>query len=260
MRINHLAVAVLIAISFISGQAQAPDPAKVDDLATAISHAEGFGKPHTIPTRYHNPGDLKAFSDSTPIPGQVRIGKAGHIVFRDDEAGKAALRNYIVRMMDGSSSHYRSSLTLNQVARRYAQDWRPWVKVVSRELGVSPNTTLRAYFNPNCAVVRPTTVRAAIKPSVKPPVEAALPPEPLSFRPLTAANSKPSPPAVSFSESRRALDAVLEAPVKVPPLVEGHDVAQHHRLRFLHRAPSDDQPVGTVRVVSSMTDSRPSLR
>jgi len=255
MRINHLAVAVLIIIPSLTGQAQAPDPARVNDLATAISHAEGFGKRHTIPTRYHNPGDLKAFSVSTPLPGQVRIGKAGHIVFKDDEAGKAALRDYIARMMDGRSAHFRPNLTLNQVARRYAQNWRPWVKVVSRELGVPPTTTLQAYFNMNNS-----SVRANVRPIIKPPREAALPPEPLSFRPLTTANPAPSPPAVSFSESRRALDAVLDVPVKVPPLVEEHDVAQHHRLRLFHRAASDDQPAGTVRVVSSMTDSSPPLR
>jgi len=251
MRINHLAVAVLIIIPSLTGQAQAPDPSKVNDLATAISHAEGFGKRHTIPTRYHNPGDLKAFSGSTALPGQVRIGKAGHIVFRDDEAGKAALRDYIVRMMDGRSAHFRPNLTFNQVARRYAQNWRPWVKVVSRELGVRPTTTLQAYFNMNSS-----PAKANAWPVVKPPVEAALPPEPLSFRPL--ADPKPAPPAVSFPESRRALDAVLDVPVHVPPLVE-EDASQHHRLRLFHRG-SDEQPTGTVRVVSSMTDSRPPLR
>ena len=253
MRINHLAVAVLIIIPSLTGQAQAPDPAKVNDLATAISHAEGFGRRHTIPTRYHNPGDLKAFSGSTALPGQVRIGKAGHIVFKDDEAGKAALRDYIVRMMDGRSAHFRPNLTLNQVARRYAQNWRPWVKVVSRELGVPPTTTLQAYFN-----VNDSSVRAKVKPVVKPPIEAALWPEPLSFRPLAAADPKPAPPAVSFPESRHLLEAALDVPVHVPPLVE-EDASQHHRLRLFHRG-SDEQPTGTVRVVSSMTDSRPPLK
>jgi hypothetical protein len=239
------------------GHAEAPDPDKVNDLATAISRAEGFGKRHTIPTRYHNPGDLKGSRSSTPLEGQVRIGKAGHIVFKDDEAGKAALRDYIVRMMDGRSAHFNPNLTLKQVARRYAENWRPWVKVVSSDLGVSPNTTLRAYFNMN-----DPTVKAPVKPAVKPPIEAALTPEPLSFRPLAAAAANPKPlppPAVSFPESRRTLDAVLDFPVRVPPLVE-EDVAQHHRLRLFHRAASDDQPTGTVRVVSSMTDGRPPLR
>ena len=233
MRINHLAGAVLIVLSSVVGYAQAldPDPDKVNALATAISRAEGFGKRNTIPSRYHNPGDLKAFRNSTPLEGQVRIGKAGHIVFKDDEAGKAALRDYIVRMMDGRSAHFNAGLTLNQVARRYAQNWRSWVRVVSGELGVPPTTTLRAYFQVN-----------------------AVPPPALSFRPLPAANPKPLAPAIAFPESRHVLAAVLEVPVHVPPLVE-EDVAQHHRLRLFHRAGSDEQPTGSVRAVSSMQDS-----
>jgi hypothetical protein len=55
------------------------------------------------------------------------------------------------------------------------------------------------------------------------------------------------------------LDAVLEIPVNVPPLVE-EDAAEHHRLRLFHRAGSDDQPAGTVRVVSSMEESRTTWR
>lgn len=243
---------MLIVTASLMGRAQGPDPDKVDDLATAISHAEGFGKRHTIPTRYHNPGDLKALSGSTQLPGQVRIGKAGHIVFKDDEAGMAALRDYIVRMVDGRSTHFRPNMTFNQVARRYAQNWRPWVNAVSRELGVRPTTTLQAYFNMD------SSPKANVKPVVKPPIEAALPPAPLTFRALPAANPKPSPPAVSFRESRHMLDAVLYVPVRVPPLVED-DVAQHPRLRLFHRV-SEEEPTSTVRVVTSMTDSRPPLR
>jgi hypothetical protein len=206
MRINHLAVTLLIVVSSIVGHAQGPDSGKVNDLATAISHAEGFGKRGAIPSRYHNPGDLKARPDSVPLAGQVRIGKAGHIVFKDDEAGKAALRGYILKIMDGRSRHFRSDMTLSQVARVYAKNWRPWVKIVSTELGVPPTTTLRAYFHKGAALSA------------------------VSFRPLSAANPTPLPPVLSFPESRSVLDAVLDIPVDVPPLVE-EDVPQHHKLR-----------------------------
>lgn len=226
MRINHLAVALLIVVSSIVGQAQGPDTGKVNDLATAISHAEGFGIRGTIPSRYHNPGDLKARPDSAPLAGQVRIGKAGHIVFKDDEAGKAALRDYILKMMDGRSGHFHSNMTLKQVARVYAQNWRPWVKVVCTELGVPPTTTLRAYFYngavPSAVSFRPSS---ATNPTPPPPVPLAV-----SFRPLPATNPTPLPPAVSFSEPRSVLDAVLDIPVNVPPLVE-EDVPQHSKLR-----------------------------
>ena len=260
MRINHLAVALLIAASPITGQVQGPDPGKVDDLATAISHAEGFGVRRALPSRYHNPGDLKALSASTPLAGQVRVGKAGHIVFKDDEAGKAALRDYIAKMMDGRSSHFHPDMTLNQVARRYAENWRPWVKIVSRELGVPPSTTLRAYFYADSTSMRGGGRRPFIGPSFT-PREAPLE---VSFRPLPAtrpaADPIPLPPAVTVPESQSALDAMLDVPVHVPPLVED-DVPQHHKLRLFHpRAGSDGQAVSTVRVVSSMQDNRTTWR
>lgn len=205
MRNNHLAVALLILVSSIVGHAQGLDIRKVNALATAISHAEGFGIRGSLPSRYHNPGDLKASSASVQLAGQVRIGKAGHIVFKDDEAGKAALRDCIIQMIDGRSGHFHPNMTLNQVARVYAENWRPWVKIVSTELGVPPTTTLRAYFH-NGAVASA-----------------------VSFPPLSAANPTPLPPALTFPESRYALDAVLDIPVHVPPLVQ--DVPQHRKLR-----------------------------
>ncbi len=205
MRINHLTVGLLV-VSSIAGHAEGLDSDKVNALATAISHAEGFGRRGTIPSRYHNPGDLKTSSGSVPLTGQVRIGKAGHIVFKDDQAGKAALRNCIVQMMDGRSTHFRPHMTLDQVARVYAKNWRPWVKIVSTELGVPPSTTLWAYFHKNAA---PTAE---------------------NFRSFArGANPLPVPPLVRFPESRNILDAVLDIPVDVPPLVE--DVPQHHRWR-----------------------------
>ncbi len=227
---------MLIGVVPVAGSAQMPDTGKVDDLATAISHAEGFGKRHTLPSRYHNPGDLKTRRGCARLGGQVRVGKAGHIVFKDDEAGKAALRDYISKMMDGRSGHFHPDMTFNQVARRYAQDWRPWVKIVSTELGVRPNTTLRAYFHTD-----------------------EVPPQ-LSFRPLPEPTPAPLPPVVTVPESRSALDAMLDVPVHVPPLVE-EDAPQQHKFRLFHPcSDSDGQAVSTVRVVSSMQASTTSWR
>lgn len=197
----------------MAGQAQGPDSQKVNALATAISHAEGFGIRGTIPNRYHNPGDLKANGGSDPWPGQIRIGKAGHIVFKNDEAGKTALRDCIIKMMDGRSMYFKPDMTLNQVARRYAQNWRPWVKVVSKDLGVPPTTTLRAYFETKDK-------------------EDALPA--LSFRPLPPANQATKPPVIAVAQPH-VLDAVLDIPVDVPPLVE-EEAPQHHKLPLLRAA------------------------
>jgi len=124
MRINHLAVALLIVVSSIVGHAQGPDTGRINDLATAISHAEGFGRHGTIPSRYHNPDDLKAHPDSVPLAGQVRIGKAGLILFRDDEAGKAAPGDHFLKMMDGRSGHFHGDIPSRTGGRARAE--RRW--------------------------------------------------------------------------------------------------------------------------------------
>ena len=241
MRIHRLEVALLIVLFSVAGYAEGPDTDKVNHLATAISHAEGFGKGQTIPSRYHNPGDLKAFSRSTQLAGQVRIGKAGHIVFKDDEAGKAALRDYVQSMLDGRSSHYHPDMTFSQVAHVYAENWRPWVKVVSKELGVSPNTTLRAYF-------RSVSLQ---------PVQPVL-----SFRPLPEVNPAPVAPPVNTPESGRILYTVADAPVHVPPLVEESQTqaAQRHKWQLLRTRATSGQAVTEPVRVSTAQDDRPFWR
>lgn len=141
---------VLLAASLILPtclKAQATD-SKIDSLATAIARAEGFGRPHAIPTRYHNPGDLKSRPDYPKLPGQKAIGKGGHIIFKNDAAGWAALKAQITKMSEGRSHHFKPDMTLMQVAKKYAGNWRPWIKIVSRTLDVSPTTTLMAYLTP----------------------------------------------------------------------------------------------------------------
>lgn len=122
--------------------AQTVDKQKVGEFATAVAHAEGFGVKHAIPTRYHNPGDIKSLPTAAKLPGQKSLGKGGHVVFRTDAAGWDALTDQITKMVDGRSKHFNADMTIAQVAKRYAGNWRPWVKIVSRELGVEPNTKL----------------------------------------------------------------------------------------------------------------------
>ena len=127
----------------IIGQAQTVDKQKLNCFATAVAHAEGFGVRHAIPTRYHNPGDLKSRRDLHRLPGQKRLGKGDHIVFESDAAGWAALRDYLSKMVDGRSKRYNPDMTLAQVSRTYAGNWRPWLRTVARELNVEPSVKLR---------------------------------------------------------------------------------------------------------------------
>jgi hypothetical protein len=125
------------------GQAQTVDKQKLNSFATAVAHAEGFGVRHAIPTRYHNPGDLKSAAIYTPLPGQKKLGKADHVVFVSDAAGWAALRDYLSKMVDGRSKRFNPDMTLAQVSRVYAGNWRPWLRTVARELNVEPTVRLR---------------------------------------------------------------------------------------------------------------------
>jgi hypothetical protein len=141
---------LLLTFALFIGTALAQvDAQRVDALSHAIAAAEGFGIPHTIPTRYHNPGDLKSRPGITPLPGQVRIGKAGHIVFVNDAAGWTALHEYLTKIAEGRSRHYTASMTLYATSRVYAQAWRPWLRIVTKQLGVPATTRLNEFVASN---------------------------------------------------------------------------------------------------------------
>lgn len=118
----------------------------IDAFAVAIAKAEGFYTRGTIPNRYHNPGDIKVRRGEKYF-GQVRVGKGGHIVFRNDAAGWFALREQLRKMIEGGSVFYTPSMTLRQIAKRYAGNYRVWAKNVSHNLGVDPDTTIAELFD-----------------------------------------------------------------------------------------------------------------
>lgn len=143
------AILIGLGLSFVvpyaKAQTVAMDEGKLDTFAHAVAKAEGFGVRGAIPTRYHNPGDLKTKS-SYKWPGQIRIGKGGHVVFKNDAAGWAALRYQIRMALQGNSKVYNADMTIHQVAKKYAGNWRRWAKNVAHNLGVEPTMTLREYF------------------------------------------------------------------------------------------------------------------
>jgi hypothetical protein len=105
-------------------------------LARAIAAAEGYGARGALPTRYHNPGDIKACGH------HLRIGKGGHVIFRTEAEGWDALIHQIDKMVDGSSHYYNQDMTIQQIAKRYAGNYRVWAKNVCRMVGCTPNDTL----------------------------------------------------------------------------------------------------------------------
>jgi len=111
----------------------------------AIAKAEGFFLKGSIPYRDHNPGDIKALHGHT-FPGQVGIDKHGHVIFRNDNKGWAALQNQ-VRKMCVESGRYSPQMTIQQIGHKYAKDWKQWSNNVARNMNCDPRTTLAELFD-----------------------------------------------------------------------------------------------------------------
>jgi hypothetical protein len=136
---------LIIAFLILACTAFAQD--KVERFAKAIAHAEGFGVKGAIPTRYHNPGNLRVLPNGVKFPGQVGQGKLYYVIFKNDSAGWAALRHQIEKALSGESRFYNLHTTFRQLAKTYAEVYKPWLKNVTRELGVEPDDTLDWYFD-----------------------------------------------------------------------------------------------------------------
>ena len=122
--------------------AVAPSP-RVVQFAHAIAQAEGYNVPHSIPQRCNNPGDLKGAA----FPGQVGVCKGGHARFRTADAGWAALYHQIEKIQDGTSTKYTNRVTFRQVAKMYAQNYRPWLKIVTNTLQVDDDDEVGAFLS-----------------------------------------------------------------------------------------------------------------
>ena len=138
------ALVVLLLLTAAVGQSDREK--KIHAFAHAIALTEGWGTPGTIPSRYHNAGDLKIMARGEKYPGQVGVGKANHVIFRNDAAGYAALYRQIDKMLTGESKFYTQEMTLRQVGKFYAQNSKRWATNMAKYLGVPPSTTLEEYF------------------------------------------------------------------------------------------------------------------
>lgn len=114
----------------------------------AIAKAEGFFVKGSIPNRDHNPGDIKALHGYT-FPGQIGIDKHGHVIFRNDNKGWAALQNQVRHMcVEGEArGHYSPQMTIQQIGRHYAANWKQWSSNVARNMKCDPRMTLAELFD-----------------------------------------------------------------------------------------------------------------
>lgn len=132
--------ALIALLIFLSQHAFAIAPSRIQVLASAIAKAEGFGVKGAKPTRYRNPGDIRA-SKGVFYPGQRGLDRQGYVIFKTEAAGWAALRNQIQKIIDGESRYYSVNSSLRELAHRYATS-PTWVRNVSNNLGVTPRTDL----------------------------------------------------------------------------------------------------------------------
>jgi hypothetical protein len=114
----------------------------VKKFSEAIAVAEGFHDPNSVPARAHNPGDL---SDDKDIGlGVIQTSGpqgAAITIYATDQDGWNALYHKVRRMLDGHSHVYPVSLTILEVAQKYAGD-PAWAENVAKALGVDTDTTL----------------------------------------------------------------------------------------------------------------------
>ncbi len=111
----------------------------------AIAKAEGFFIKGSIPNRDHNPGDIKAIHGYT-FPGQIGIDRHGHVIFKNDNKGWAALQNQ-VRKMCVNQGRYSPQMSIQQIGRHYAKNWKQWSSNVARNMKCDPRVTLAELFD-----------------------------------------------------------------------------------------------------------------
>src|SRR5208282_5736237 len=107
-------------------------------LARAIAKAEGYGVRSAGPTRYNNPGDIRAMP-GTHYPGQIGLSAQRYVIFRTKADGWAALYAQMDKILANQSAHYNTGMTFRQLARHYATS-PTWVKNVTHNLGTTPST------------------------------------------------------------------------------------------------------------------------
>lgn len=145
MRTQRDLFILVLFILLVIGMPRCQD--RVEQFAHGIAKTEGFYVAGSIPNRYHNPGDLKVMARGEKYPGQIGVGKADHVIFRNSAAGFVALYGQIDKMLNGESKFYTQEMTLRQVGKLYAQNSRLWARNLAKNLGVPETVTLQEYFD-----------------------------------------------------------------------------------------------------------------
>lgn len=121
-----------------------PSGDKLWQIAQAIAIAEGYNLPNSNPFKLNNPGDI---SDGyLTFGGEEHSGS--HVThFPDAATGWQWLYDKLSRISQAKSTVYSPEMTWTQVAQKWAGDWQAWAANVTRELGVSSNSTFGGFVN-----------------------------------------------------------------------------------------------------------------
>ena len=111
-------------------------------IAQAIAIAEGYNLPTSNPFRLNNPGDLSDGFDQ--FGGEPHSG-SNVTCFPNAETGWQWLYNKLSRIAQGKSAVYSPQMTWTELAKKWAGNWIVWVANVTKELGVSPDSTFAEY-------------------------------------------------------------------------------------------------------------------
>ena len=144
MRITYPQLLLMLVALLMVLIAQARCETKVHTLAAAVARTEGFGVNRALPTRLHNPGDIRSRLTHA-YAGQVGL-YHGYVVFKTDYWGWAALERQIQRVIDGTSTKYDQSMTFAAIAKIYAASPQ-WSKNLCYLLKITPQTTFEEYFS-----------------------------------------------------------------------------------------------------------------
>jgi hypothetical protein len=127
-RSTWITLGILGGALLLAGGVEFMQPMYVRKFADAIAFAEGYDVPGSLPNTRNNPGDI---SDSS-----------GVIWYTSYAEGRAALLHQVQLMFTGGTqTHYSPTMTITQIAKRYAGDWSNWATNVGAYLGVDPDTT-----------------------------------------------------------------------------------------------------------------------
>jgi len=102
----------------------------------AIALAEGYNVAGSNPNRLNNPGDI---SDGAGQFGSESHSGSNVTHFPDPETGWQWLYDKVARIVAGESSVYSPDSTWGEISRKWAGNWQPWVKTVTRYMQVGVN-------------------------------------------------------------------------------------------------------------------------